>query len=325
MANRAFLLNTSFLTSDPYLLDAKLKEPGMDFVEVAEAAYKIPVPWLLCFKPEDIRPVSVRFEEEDDEDEDDEDNEADEADNEPSARTVEVGLPCTSVKQALQNMEQARPIFEAIVGDSKLARTFWQNAMSYLQVMPLPYLTVNPLEVMFMTDPLPYAQQMRIALGGGKAAVDSLVDLSCYEKGVRPLPLDVLYAVPGGDRNDPRLQNCVALDIGYGNDWHNCAASEGVQRAKLPLPILSPAAAPNLYTLLEEAQQVAKTHIKSARLHLGFAPEKGAQSQQLKMLISADTDAECSALLMVSCTGAGMLEHERSRAAIKPLQHGTRF
>jgi len=235
MANRAFLLNTSFLTSDPYLLNAKLKEPGMDFVEVAEAAYKIPIPWLLCFRPEDIRPVSVQLTEDDD-DEDDDGEDAGDDDRDAATNAVEVGLPCTSVKQALQNMEQALPTFEAIVGDSKLARTFWQNAMSYLEVMPLGYLTMNPLEVMFMMDPLPYAQQIRAALGGGQAAIDSLMDLSCYEKGVRPFPLDVLYTGRGGNRNDPRLQNCVALDIGYGNFWHNSAGSEGVQRAKLPLP-----------------------------------------------------------------------------------------
>jgi hypothetical protein len=298
MANRAFLLNTSFLTSDPYLLEAKLKEPGMDFVEVAEAAYKIPIPWLLCFRPEDIRLVTVQLEEEDEDDDDEDFDENGNDDHEPSASRVEVGLPCTSVKQALQNMEQARPMFEAIVGDSKLARTFWQNAMTYLQSMPLAYLTMNPLEVMFMTDPLPYAQQLRAALGGGKAAVEALMDLSCYEKGVRPFPLDVLYAVPGGsDRNDPRLQNCVALDIGYGNDWHTSADHEGVKRARLPLPILAPSMGPNLSTLLEEVQQLAKTQVKSASIHLSFAPRKAQQGEQLKMLISADTDAECNTLL----------------------------
>ena len=106
MANRAILLNTPFLTSDPWLLEGKLKEPGTDFMEVAEAAYKIPVPWLLCFQPEDIRPVNVPLE----------------TDADAPARAIEVGLPCTSVRQALKNMEQALPIFAAIAGHSKIGK-----------------------------------------------------------------------------------------------------------------------------------------------------------------------------------------------------------
>ncbi len=275
MSNRALLLNTAFLTSDPYLLDTKLSEPGMDFVEVAEAAYRIPVPWLLCFRPEDIRPVSVPLEDE---------------------RTQEVGLPCTSVKQALGKMERSLSIFESIAGNSKIAQMFWQNAMFYLQALPLPYLTLNPIEVMFMMDPLPYAQLMRIAMSGDSAATDALIDLSCYEKGIQPFAPDVLYAIAGGDRRDPRNENCVALDIGYGNFWHDAADSEG-EHPDLLLPITSPTVAPNLRTLSDQVEALAKTLVKSAGVTLSFAPKTATQGEPLKMLLSADSDAECATLL----------------------------
>jgi len=286
MANRTYLLNTAFPTSDPDLLEAKLSEPGNDFVEVAEAAYKIPVPWLLCFQPEDIRPVRIPVEE-------GEDFESGDA----AAGGVEVGLPCTSVKRALKNMEQALPVFESIAGDAKLGKMFWQVAMSHLQGLPLPHLTMNPIEVMFMDDPIPYAQLIRAAIGGGKTAIEGLIDLSCYEKGVLPYPPDVLYAVTGRDHNEARMQNSVALDIGYANFWHDSAGTEGAQRPGIPLAINSPAAAPNLRTLLEEVETLARAKAKSASAHLSFAPRMASQSEQLKMLLSAGTDAECDALV----------------------------
>jgi hypothetical protein len=89
MANRASLPNTSFLTSDPALLNERLKEPGNDYVEVASASYKVPIPWLCCFRQEDIRAVKVPMEEGEDQ---------------------EAGLPCTSVAQALLNLEAALPL-----------------------------------------------------------------------------------------------------------------------------------------------------------------------------------------------------------------------
>ena len=281
MANRAILLNTPFLTSDPWLLEGKLKEPGTDFMEVAEAAYKIPVPWLLCFRSEDIRPVNVPLE----------------TDADAPARAIEVGLPCTSVRQALKNMEQALPIFTAIAGNSKIGKLFWQNAMTYLQAMPLRYLALNPIEVMFMADHAPYEQLMRTAMSGDSAAIEALVELSCYQKGVQPFPPDVLYAVAGGDRRDPRNENCVALDIGYGSFWHDAADSEGKERPDLPLPVASPAVAPNLRTLSDEVEALAKSLTKSAKVNLSFAPKTKTQGEQLKMLLSADTDAECGTLL----------------------------
>jgi hypothetical protein len=283
MSNRSYLLNTSVLTSDPYLLAAKLSEPDNDFVEVAEAAYKIPIPWLLCFRPADIRPVRVPLEDIDTGDTD--------------AGGIEVGLPCTSVKQAVENMARALPVFESIVRDSTTAKMFWQNAMTYLQAMPLPYLTMNPTEVMFMSDPHPYAQLMLTALSGDEAAVERMMDLSCYEKGVLPYPPDVLYAVSGDNGDKVRMQNCVALDIGYGNFWQVSAGSNGVRRAELPLPVLAPAVAPNLRTVSDEVKALAKARMKSARVNLSFAARMATQCEQIKMLISADTDAECTALL----------------------------
>ena len=141
-------------------------------------------------------------------------------------------------------MEQALPIFAAIAGHSKIGKLFWQNAMTCLQAMPLRYLALNPIEVMFMSDHAPYEQLMRTAMSGGNAAIEALVELSCYQKGVQPFPPDVLYAVAGVDRRDPRNENYVALDIGYGSFWHDAADSGGrsapISHCPLPRRLASP-------------------------------------------------------------------------------------
>jgi hypothetical protein len=281
MANRTRLLNTSFLTSDPYLLESKLSEPGNDYVEVAGGAYKIPIPWFLCFLPEDMRKVKVQF----DADEDGEDN------------SVEVELPCTSVAQAIQNLEQSRPVFHTIVGDAKLADMFWQNSLNYLKGLPLPYLCLDPIEVMFMGEPEPYVESMQAALKRDQASIAHLTDLSCYEEGVLPYPLDVLYAVPSDQRDETRLQNCVALDIGYGVYWSDSAGSGDTERPAIPLPIEDRKNGINLRTLLEEVKALAKARVKSADTHFSFAPQSTPSSaKMLKMLVSAETDAECELL-----------------------------
>ena len=66
MANRAYLLNTQFAISDPQLLQKKLSEPGNDYAEVAEAAYKIPIPWLCCFRQADLQTFPYRLGDDDD-------------------------------------------------------------------------------------------------------------------------------------------------------------------------------------------------------------------------------------------------------------------
>ncbi|MFZ6770699.1 hypothetical protein ACO0LM_26890 [Undibacterium sp. Di26W] len=284
MANRTHLLNTPILTSDPYLLAARLSEPGTDYLEVAEAVYKIPVPWLLCFRREDFLPVTVQF---------DEDEEGD------APAGVEVFFPVTSVEKALENMTQSLPIFEAIAGDAKLGKMFWQNAMITLRGLPLPYLCINPIEVMFMGDHAPYMESMFAAMGRDDIAVRNLMDLSAYEPGVRPYPPDVLYnvATKADDSYDEnRLQNCVALDIGYSSFWIKSTGEQRAHYEELVSFIDEPDVSPNFRTLKNELTEIAKARVKSVMLHLGFAQKDEASPERLKLLICPETEADCNLL-----------------------------
>lgn len=284
MANRTHLLNTPILTSDPYLLADRLSEPGSDYLEVAIAAYKIPVPWLLCFRREDFQPVTVQFDEDEDGD---------------TPAGVEVYFPVTSAEKALENMAQSLPVFEAIAGDAKLGKMFWQNAMTTLRGLPLPYLCINPIEVMFMDEHTPYMESMFAATGRDDTAIRNLMDLSAYEPGVRPYPPDVLYTVAtkaDDSYDETRLQNCVSLDMGYSSFWIKSTGEQRAHYEELVSYIDEPAVSPNLRTLKNELTEVASARIKSVKLHLGFALKDETSPERLKLLICPETDADCNLL-----------------------------
>lgn len=199
MANRALLLNTSVLTSNPFSLARDADQPGNSYAEVAEAVYAIPVPWFFCFTEDDIQMVTVEFDEDEDEDEE----------------AIEVGLPCTTVAKAIDNLAQALPHFEAIAGDQALGKAYWQSAMDALKALPLPYLTMNPLEVMFMGDPLDYADEMAQAFAGDAAAIAQIKNLAGYTDGIAPYQPEVAAAGGAPGMDETRLANSVALHGGF--------------------------------------------------------------------------------------------------------------
>lgn len=104
MANIGYLLNTGTLTSDVYWLFKQLEKPGNDILRVAESAWMIPVPWLCCFRPEDLRVIDIpNSDDEFDDDDDDDDDEA--------PTDMKLALPCTTVKQAIENKyHQSAPL-----------------------------------------------------------------------------------------------------------------------------------------------------------------------------------------------------------------------
>jgi hypothetical protein len=163
-----------------------------------------------------------------------------------------------------------------------------------LRRLPLPYLTMNPTEVMFMDEQEPYQESMRTALEGGKDAEAQLMELACFQEGVLPYPPDVLYRVTGDNGDQARMDNCVAMDIGYANFWHQSEDSED-NHPELDLHVVAPGP-PNLITLMDAIEGQAKMRARSAGTSLSFAPGSRPGAEQLKMLIYTETEAECEAL-----------------------------
>jgi len=191
LANRGYLINSSTRTSDPAELERLREHPGHVDGDIAESANRLLIPWFLCFRKPDLRPVHCDF--------------------------VQLQLPCTTVEQAVRNLEQSLPVFEAIARDLALARPYWELSCTLLRRLPLPYLTMDPIEVLQLGRAAPEVLAAHIvgALSGDFAAIPHLKFLSGYDDSAPPYPLEVLYSVPAGNKDRRRVWNASVLDGGF--------------------------------------------------------------------------------------------------------------
>lgn len=212
MANRAYLLNTSILTSDTAVLEAELDDEGGSlYTPVAEAAYKIPVPWVRCLRPEDLQTVMVEL-------------------DEPGS-FFKALLPCTTVPQAIDNLQRSVPIFIQLAGDDKIGRAFLERAVEEVRALPLPYITMSVLEVVFGNIPDDYIADLVTALGDDARAIDCLKSLSFIESDAVAYPPDVHQSVSANYDYD-RMNNATALSTGmYQPDSTEDANGTGQKRA----------------------------------------------------------------------------------------------
>jgi hypothetical protein len=207
MANCARLLNTDAPIDDLSTLVDHEGRPAPAYLETIGPGYRLPIPWLCCFRPDDMRPVIVQTENDDGE-----------------VHHFSLNLPCTTVEKAIKNLEQTLPLFEKIIGDKRLAILFWENAMSYLRGLPLAYLTLDPLEIVMFTDPETELEDLIDALEGSDSAIPYLKDYAAYNDGIPPYPPEVLLAAPLPDYDEQRMDNSVSLDVCAGASmWHNVA------------------------------------------------------------------------------------------------------
>jgi len=206
MANRPYLLNTLTLANDPYALRTNEVAPGNDYLEADGPSYRIPVPWLCCFRPDDLKPVVIETEEDE---------------NNPSGSSVQY-MPSTTVARAIHHLEQSLPLFEMIAGDSTIAHAYWSRALAFLRSLPLPFLALDPGEILDMTDREEGLATLTRALAGSSDAIAALKEFSGYEEGALPYPIDIFENVAGGDQR--RTDNAIALDVAGYARWQRHGA-----------------------------------------------------------------------------------------------------
>lgn len=193
MANSAYLLNTVSPAST--LLQGEAEKANL---WTTGPGYNIPVPWLCCFRPEDLHPVVIAQE-----------------DDDGNAVHTTVHLPRTTVARAVHNLEQALPLFEQITGDSTVAHAYWRAAVADVRALPLPWLALDPIEIVAMFDLEGSLDDLALALAGDTSALPYLKDFAGYEDGVLPYPHDVLTRGDGLD-DENRTGNAIALDMAAG-------------------------------------------------------------------------------------------------------------
>jgi len=279
MANRAYLLNTPFLTSDRALLQQRLAEPGQDFLEVDGPGYQLPIPWLCCFRACDLKPVVIHGE-----------------DMEGNPVDFTLRLPSTALGQAVRNLEESLPLLEQITGETQLAQRYWADALAWLRQLPLPWLALDPAEILTMMDPESGQEDLVRALAGDAGAIPYLKDFAGYEDGALPYAPDVLRHVPGPYHDKQRTDNAVALDVCAGAGiWMRAVGSPLGDDTSYSVPVQ--AGPPDLGTVQGHVKVLLKGRDPDAWVIYGFLPQEPGRRECLKLLLCTSTEARREALL----------------------------
>lgn len=229
MANRSLLLNIPVLSSD---VAGKLDGEGLSYVELACASYRIPITWLCCFRSADLKIVKIPYESKD-----------------GKKRLLSLSIPSTAVGTAIKNLEDSLPLLEKITGSAEISLGYWQRALDGLQDLPFPYLTIDPVELIFMSDLKTGAASFSRCFSGKAASIPWLKKHSGYRDGYIPYSVSDVYGAQTDQLNDAdRWSNVSALDAGYAipesRIWYNEAPDKvvsghaGLPASPLVLPMM---------------------------------------------------------------------------------------
>ncbi|MCC8996066.1 MAG: hypothetical protein LM517_03195 [Nitrosomonas sp.] len=199
MSNRAILLNTEILSCDRRELEKARRTLGASYVEIGQAANRIPVPWLCCFRTADLHPVEVEHK------------------TGPSSFDVlRLSLPCTTVSAARERLSDSLPLYIAIVGNTVIAEDYWRYAMEGLADLPFQYLTIDPVEVLFLNDPNEEATALANCLRGTSDTIALIKRLAFIDGDYPPYTFQEFFNGPAEALDDDaRNNNSAALDPGY--------------------------------------------------------------------------------------------------------------
>ncbi|MGY4514976.1 hypothetical protein [Lysobacter sp. HA18] len=187
-----YLLNTSVKSSDPRALSDAIAKGG-EVLEVGECVYGLPLPWLACFRTEDLSPGAILLED----------------------GVAEVALPCVDVATARERLEAAAPLFEQLAEGSPAARAWHRHALDGLAALRLPYLTLDIGGLLAVDSPESAADMVERAIAWGDDWLDVFTgEITAYTSGVPPYLPEAFHANQGID-DDTRIENTVAFDPAF--------------------------------------------------------------------------------------------------------------
>ena len=192
MSQRHYLLSTTVLSVYDEELRKAAQEQRATVVEVAEANYVVPLPWLACFRPRDLRPCTVNW----------------------SSQSVSIMVPCVELPTAVENLLAALPLFERLTGEAKYAKEYWQSAVRQMLSLQLPFVTLDVSEMLMNVEPQTFNASMTSMLDQTEDALDVMRQFF-FQYHLDVLPYEHKEFRQGLSLDDERrVANSVALDVG---------------------------------------------------------------------------------------------------------------
>ncbi len=206
MANRSTLLNTPSLEGDTSALEG-------DWLVVAAAAWRVPLPWLCMFGPTDLRPCTMTSRTSVD-------------------RTSDVEMkfeflnPAASVESAKARLHAARGWLEALAGDLAFGRACWSAAMAGLESLPHAFLTIDASEILMMDHLRTMTADYALAFGGTAPSLALRKKLSGYRDGFVAVPKGVGVSEGSAD-------NAAALNAEFSGSQYHGKVSRSPERTRI--------------------------------------------------------------------------------------------
>ncbi len=135
MTGKTFLLNTPTRTSD-------LSRLSGEWLIVAQALGRIPLPWLCLFNAADLDACVLTFMQ----------PERVDGVERHAPRKLAIMNPSIAVADAKANLANAWPLFELLAGDEIAGRRRWLDATRALDELPLGFLTLDPTRLLLAGD-----------------------------------------------------------------------------------------------------------------------------------------------------------------------------
>lgn len=216
MANRAYLLNVPSFTADPYVLQKRLDQGSeADYVEIAEVSNRVSLPWLCCFRGADLTEVHVPLEY---------------WEGHSGPKELIVRLPCIEVATAQRNLKASLGMFQEMASDPVVGEGYWLRACEGLEHLELPYLAMNPIDVLLLWDIADVANRFAACFTSRPPSMELLKSWSGYNDGFAPFSAEDFYSRSPAELNHvARLNSSRALDAGYLGQycfWHRTKPTE---------------------------------------------------------------------------------------------------
>lgn len=206
----SYLINASH----PLATANQLQDARADYIELAEASYRVPLTWFMFFTETDFRECdleSVSFE--------------------GNSRTSVCLLPCTTVNKAIENIKCARGYFADLFPDADIALGYFDKTIEGFTDLEYEYLVLDASEYLMSNHDESQWHILKNASLRNEEAVKYLMAISGYTPSAKPYSVDEFYA--NASLEDPeRVENSVALDPGFADVEYRLRYSGKAQQSE---------------------------------------------------------------------------------------------